>query len=87
MADLFSTSPEKIENLVGAIPIAPIDFADGKARTEHDALVKLVDQILDGKKSSPTADTSALEREIDSRVYRLYGLTKEEIKIVEEGAK
>ena len=29
----------------------------------------------------------AWEREIDERVYRLYGLTKEEIKIVEEGAK
>lgn len=29
------------------------------------------------------ADTSSLEREIDERVYRLYGLTKEEIGIVE----
>ncbi len=33
------------------------------------------------------ADVSALEREIDECVYRLYGLTPEEIKIVEEGAK
>jgi hypothetical protein len=30
------------------------------------------------------ADTSAREREIDERVYRLYGLTAEEIKILEE---
>jgi hypothetical protein len=30
---------------------------------------------------------TALEREIDERVYRLYGLTPEEIKIVEEGGK
>jgi hypothetical protein len=28
---------------------------------------------------------SAWEREIDERVYRLYGLTAEEIKMVEEG--
>jgi len=29
---------------------------------------------------------SALEREIDERVYRLYGLTREEVKLVEESA-
>ena len=31
--------------------------------------------------------TSALEREIDHQVYALYGLTPEEIKIVEEAGK
>jgi len=35
----------------------------------------------------PMADTSALEREIDQRVYRLYALTADEIKLVEEAAK
>lgn len=30
-----------------------------------------------------TADTTALEREIDPQVYALYGLTSEEIAIVE----
>lgn len=29
------------------------------------------------------ADTSALERKIDEQFYRLYGLTEEEIRIVE----
>ena len=32
-------------------------------------------------------DVSALEREIDQQVYTLYGLTPEEIKLVEEAAK
>ncbi len=32
----------------------------------------------------PTADTSALESEIDRMVYRLYGLTEEEISIIEK---
>ena len=32
-------------------------------------------------------DVSALEREIDELVYALYGLTPEEIKIVEAAAK
>ena len=51
-------------------------------RAEHDALVALLDRILKAKR----ADTAALEREIDERVYRLYGLTAEEIKVVEESA-
>jgi hypothetical protein len=33
--------------------------------------------------SAEAADTSALEREIDRMVYELYGLTEEEILIVE----
>ena len=47
---------------------------------------KLVTRILATKAAEPSADTSALEREIDERVYKLYGLTEEEIKIVEGGA-
>ena len=46
-------------------------------------LVTLVDRILAAKEKDPAADTSAWEREIDERVYKLYGLTAEEIKIVE----
>jgi hypothetical protein len=33
------------------------------------------------------ADTSAVEREIDELLYALYGLTPEEIKLVEGTAK
>ena len=42
--------------------------------------------ILKAKRAHGAADP-ALEREIDERVYRLYGLTAEEIKKVEETAK
>jgi hypothetical protein len=45
--------------------------------------ITLVDQILTAKQKDPNADTSALERQIDEIVYALYGLTLEEIKIVE----
>ena len=67
------------------------DFSPPRLHTpaglaEDDALVKRVDQILAAKRANPAADTSAWEREIDERVYRLYGLTPEEIKVVEEGA-
>jgi hypothetical protein len=46
---------------------------------------KPVSQILLAKKSDPAADTGALEAEIDRLVYELYGLTEEEIRIVEGG--
>jgi hypothetical protein len=46
-----------------------------------------VDRILRAKRADAAADTAALEREIDERVYRLYGLTADEIKIVEEAGK
>ena len=39
---------------------------------------------LVGKKADPNADVSALEAEIDQLVYSLYGLTREEIAIIEE---
>jgi len=40
---------------------------------------------LQQKQEDPSADTRALEAEIDRMVYDLYGLTEEEIRIVEEG--
>ena len=42
--------------------------------------------ILAAKQRDAGADTSALERKIGELVYALYGLTPEEIRIV-EGAK
>jgi len=60
-------------------------------------MVKLVDRMLDlhkklaaanvpGDKSAMRRQIDATDREIDKLVYELYGLTEEEIRIVEEGA-
>ena len=43
-----------------------------------------VDQLLTDKKEDPAANTEDLEGEIDQLVYELYGLSDEEIAIVEE---
>ena len=43
-----------------------------------------VTQILTLKQRDPQADTGDLEAEIDRMVYQLYGLTEEEVKVVEE---
>ena len=40
--------------------------------------------IIDAKQRNPSADNSALESEIDRLVYQLYGLTDEEIAIIEK---
>ena len=47
-------------------------------------IITLVNQILAAKKENPAADTAALEREIDLLVYGLYGLTEEEVKVIEK---
>ncbi|PZV15244.1 MAG: hypothetical protein DCF20_10670 [Pseudanabaena sp.] len=59
----------------------PIPNAPNPQCTE---IEKLVQKCLDAKKCDRHADTSKLENAIDTLVYQLYGLTEEEIKIVEE---
>ena len=55
-----------------------------KMSEQHEkAISRLVDRILAAKQRDAEVDVSALEREIDQLVYALYGLTPEEIKIVE----
>lgn len=62
----------------GQIPIS-VRLADNQK-----TLTALVDQILTAKATTDsTADTSALEAEINKLVYTLYELTEEEIAIVE----
>ena len=65
--------PEHIRN----IPIPSATPAQQKP------IIALVDKILAEKKANCMADTSELEQEINKLVYSLYGLTTEEIIIVE----
>ena len=46
-------------------------------------IIALVKNAIEIKRNDPSADTSALESEIDRIVYHLYGLTDEEVRIVE----
>jgi adenine-specific DNA-methyltransferase len=62
---------------VGLLPIKEIDIIKQKE------FEMKADNILSLKKENPEADTTVLEQEIDQMVYKLYGLTEEEIKIVE----
>ena len=55
-----------------------------KIPSDRTAITDLVNLIISTKRKNSSADTSSLESEIDSLVYQLYGLTEEEIKIVEQ---
>ena len=46
-------------------------------------IIALVDKILAAKKNNPQTDTTDIECEIDHLVYGIYGLSRDEIKIVE----
>jgi len=89
----FALNRQYIEQL----PIRTINFSDSADKSRHDRMVQLVEQILEAKKQLATAQSdkdrsyyeskcAGLDRQIDRLVYDLYGLTEEEIAIVEAGA-
>ena len=61
-----------------------VDVPIATATTDMErTIITLVDKILTAKRQNPKTETTFLEQEIDRLVYQLYGLTEEEIKIVE----
>lgn len=48
-----------------------------------DEIIKCVDKILESKAKDFALDTSKLESQIDSLVYKPYNLTNDEIEIIE----
>ncbi len=78
------------------IPIRPINFQDKADHAHHDRMVKLVEQMLQLHCQIPLAKTaheqtllqrqiSVTDGQIDRLVYELYGLSEDEIRIVETG--
>jgi hypothetical protein len=75
-------------------PIRTINFSDPADVARHDRMVALVERMLDLHKRLATAQTpndktllqrqiTATDKEIDGLVYDLYGLTEDEIAVVE----
>ena len=59
------------------------DFPVNKIILQDCDISLLVNKIIAIKKEDSSANTSALEKQIDEKVYKLYDLTPEEIAIVE----
>lgn len=76
-SQLGASAVRLFTQFVEKIPIKKI------SQKEEKPFIDIVKEILEKKKENPEADTEKLERKIDEMVYRLYGLTAEEIAIVE----
>ena len=86
-------SPSNVRRL----PIRRIDFANPAEKSAHDDVVQLVEKMLRLQKERQSVrreddldrvrnlerQIKRADEEIDRRVYALYGLTEEEIRIVE----
>ena len=75
-------------------PIKKVDLKDKSEKLLHDEIVKLVETMLQLQKEKQTATLPNQQQQIEQRiaytdnkinekVYTLYGLTDEEIKIIE----
>jgi type I restriction-modification system DNA methylase subunit len=90
----FACNRQYIEQL----PIRTIDFSDPADKDRHDKMVALVERMLtlhkqraevktDHDKNLIERQIEGTDKQIDALVYELYGLTEEEIKIVEGAGK
>ncbi|MBU2446901.1 MAG: N-6 DNA methylase [Bacteroidetes bacterium] len=88
--------PKVLVSDLEKIPIRIIKSINEKS--VHDKIVILVKQIIDSREKESAANTpiekdtfhrqiTAIDNQIDKLVYELYGLTEEEIKIVEGNVK
>ena len=77
------------------IPIYKIDFSKSAEKKKHNEFVKLADKMFNLNKQiqsipensekwkSLKREIEKVDREIDQKVYEIYGLSEEEIKIIE----
>ena len=85
----------RLKNIyIQQLPIRPINFSDPADKARHDKMVSLVEQMLElnlklaniklaHERTALERQIAATDRQIDVLVYELYGLTEEEIKIIE----
>jgi hypothetical protein len=69
----FCIYPEHLRNM----PIPLVEMSQQRP------IISLVKKILSAKNDNPAADTAKWEQKIDALVYKLYGLTDEEITLIE----
>jgi predicted type IV restriction endonuclease len=80
---------------IRALPFRPIDFSDRADKARHDRMVELVEGMvslrhrlggarMEHEKTALQRHIETTDKQIDQLVYELFGLTDEEIQIVEE---
>jgi len=95
-ADFKTSFPQVTIFSLGQLPMRVLDPTLPADRTLRDRMVILVDRVLglhaelhgtktEYETASVERQISAVDAQIDQLVYELYGLTEEEIRIVQEG--
>jgi type I restriction-modification system DNA methylase subunit len=90
----FFVTIDVLKNALLSIPISKIEFSKDSDKKTHEEIVSLVDKMLslhkqlnesnfDSEKEPIERQIKATDKKIDRLVYQLYGLTEEEIKVVE----
>ena len=80
------TTPQLKKIHLDIFPFPVIDFNNKTEKSLHDKLVKLVDEMIMLNKNPEKNDIKikAKDKEIDDLVYKLYDITDEERKIIED---
>ena len=92
--DQKETFPKVKKDSLLAIPVPRLNFSKPADKARHDKLVLLVDKLLGlmprlraatvpAEKATLQNAVTATDQQIDALVYELYGLTDDEIKLVE----
>ena len=82
----FNNAPKAIKGsfpkiLIEDLKLFPLPHV---TKEQEKTIVDLVDRIIQEKKASKEANTLIIEEEIDSLVYKIYGLTTEEITLIDK---
>ena len=97
-ADFKTSFPQVTIFSLAQVPVRLLGLSDPAQKMQHDQMVRLVEQMLEAKTQLMAAQTDkdksyyeskcvGIDNQIDRLVYDLYGLTEEEIGLVEGIAK
>jgi type I restriction-modification system DNA methylase subunit len=90
----FFVTIDVLKNALLSIPVPKIVFSEDPEKQSYDEIISLVEKMLslhkqlydknfDSEKEPIERQIKATDKKIDQLVYQLYGLTEEEIRIVE----
>jgi len=83
--ELFRLSPKTGTGdlIISVQALNPLRIPIPSEKQEGD-ICSIFEKIFDIKKQNPSADTTDLETQIDELVYELYGLSEDEVRIIED---
>jgi len=77
-------NPQMVDKAFAEIKVVYVESLPIKFPSSFIEIQSLVEEILKLKEADSTTDTTFLENKIDDLVYKMYDLTEDEIKIIEQ---